>query len=214
VNATLTKKGRELLSQGSNRFNITKFALGDDEIDYSLWNANHASGSDWYGHTIEQTPIFEALPDETIVLRSKLVTLPKGVTSMPYIKVSPQTITLQFKASALLNATTLNGATGYDDRTAGYTCILHNKSLAILEVTKTAPSQPSDISNLPSDIFNDATNVNSSYAIGLEFKITAKDVTNIYDGSRSCLITIHGNETSTNDTISLTVTPPPVRTTE
>ena len=33
VDAILTKKGRELLARGQNEFNITKFALSDDEID-------------------------------------------------------------------------------------------------------------------------------------------------------------------------------------
>ena len=36
VDAILTKKGRELLAQGSEFFNITQFALADDEIDYNL----------------------------------------------------------------------------------------------------------------------------------------------------------------------------------
>ena len=36
VDAILTNKGRELLAQGGTSFNITQFALGDDEIDYTL----------------------------------------------------------------------------------------------------------------------------------------------------------------------------------
>jgi hypothetical protein len=43
VDAILTTKGRELLAQGN--FNITQFALADDEIDYTLYNPNHPSGS-------------------------------------------------------------------------------------------------------------------------------------------------------------------------
>ena len=52
VDAILTKKGRELLAQGRNAFNITKFALADDEIDYDLWNPSHPGGTDYYGATI------------------------------------------------------------------------------------------------------------------------------------------------------------------
>ena len=33
VDAILTLKGRELLAQGGNAFNITQFALADDEVD-------------------------------------------------------------------------------------------------------------------------------------------------------------------------------------
>jgi hypothetical protein len=36
VDAILTKKGRELLARGNNEFKITKFALSDDDIDYTL----------------------------------------------------------------------------------------------------------------------------------------------------------------------------------
>ena len=45
VDAILTKKGREALSQGRNSFQITRFALGDDEVDYTLWNPAHSLGS-------------------------------------------------------------------------------------------------------------------------------------------------------------------------
>ena len=53
VDAILTKKGRELLAKGNNQFNITKFALADDEIDYSLYNPAHPLGTDYYGIAIE-----------------------------------------------------------------------------------------------------------------------------------------------------------------
>lgn len=46
VDAVLTNKGRELLSQG--QFNVTKFALADDEIDYSLYDSAHPLGSAFY----------------------------------------------------------------------------------------------------------------------------------------------------------------------
>jgi hypothetical protein len=47
VDAILTNKGRELLAQGGTSFNITQFALGDDEIDYTLWNPNDTRGILW-----------------------------------------------------------------------------------------------------------------------------------------------------------------------
>ena len=53
LDAILTKKGREILSAGGE-FDITKFALGDDEIDYALWDTAHPSGSDYYGNVISQ----------------------------------------------------------------------------------------------------------------------------------------------------------------
>jgi hypothetical protein len=85
VDAILTKKGRELLAKGRNQFNITQFALADDEIDYDLWNPSHPGGTDYYGAVIENMPITEAVPDETQSLKYKLITLPPGTTQIPYI---------------------------------------------------------------------------------------------------------------------------------
>lgn len=77
VDAILTLKGRQLLAQGNTAFNITQFALGDDEIDYALWNTDHPLGTSYYGTIIENMPITEAIPDETQALKYRLITLPK-----------------------------------------------------------------------------------------------------------------------------------------
>jgi hypothetical protein len=58
LDAVLTETGRRRMAEGN--FKITKFALGDDEIDYSLYNKNHPSGSAYYDLEILQTPVFEA----------------------------------------------------------------------------------------------------------------------------------------------------------
>ena len=63
VDAILTKKGRELLARGQNAFNITKFALSDDEVDYGLWDVSHPNGTDYYGQVIENLPLLEPTPD-------------------------------------------------------------------------------------------------------------------------------------------------------
>jgi hypothetical protein len=63
VDAILTKKGRELLAQGRDKFQITQFALADDEVDYELWNPAHPLGTDYYGIIIENMPVVEALTD-------------------------------------------------------------------------------------------------------------------------------------------------------
>lgn len=75
VDAILTNRGRELLSQGTSDFNITKFAIADDEVDYGLYNTAHPLGSSYYGAIIENMPVLEATPDETQIMRYKLVTI-------------------------------------------------------------------------------------------------------------------------------------------
>ena len=43
LDAVLTELGRKRMSNGN--FRISKFGLGDDEINYEKYNKNHASGS-------------------------------------------------------------------------------------------------------------------------------------------------------------------------
>ncbi|MFA5392795.1 MAG: hypothetical protein WC306_03925, partial [Candidatus Paceibacterota bacterium] len=104
VDTILTKKGRELLSAGKP-LNITKFALSDDEIDYSLWNTGHPSGSDYYGVAIESLPLIEAVPDESKVMKSKLVTLAAGSTTVPIIGTAIPNITF----ASVINSSTAIG---------------------------------------------------------------------------------------------------------
>jgi hypothetical protein len=64
VDAILTKRGRQILSQGGN-FSITKFALSDEEVDYTLYDVTHPSGTDSYGVAIENISLLEAAPNRT-----------------------------------------------------------------------------------------------------------------------------------------------------
>ena len=93
VDAILTKKGRELLAKGDGSFVIDRFALSDDEVDYTLYNPNHPSGSAYYGEAIENMPLLEAFPDETQMMKYKLVSLPRGTAVMPTIQV-PDSLTI------------------------------------------------------------------------------------------------------------------------
>jgi hypothetical protein len=74
LDVVLTDHGRKELSKGDGSFKITKFALGDEEIDYSLFNSSHASGSSYYDLSILQTPILEAFTDNAASMKTKLVT--------------------------------------------------------------------------------------------------------------------------------------------
>jgi len=62
VDAILTKRGREILAAGGD-LNITKFALSDEEIDYTLWDVTHPNGTDSYGAVIENMSLLEATPN-------------------------------------------------------------------------------------------------------------------------------------------------------
>lgn len=108
VDAILTNKGRELLARGDGSFRITQFALSDDEIDYTLYNPTHPSGSAFYGQALENLPLLEAFPETTQNLRYKLVTLPRGTAKMPVLDIGYTSITLKQGASLAITPQTLN----------------------------------------------------------------------------------------------------------
>lgn len=112
VDAILTKRGRELLAMGRGEggFEITQFALADDEIDYDLWNPAHPLGSAYYGTVIENMPVTEAVPDETQSMKYKLITLPRGVAQIPYLQSdkSEVTVTNQTKDGTLDTTVTIS----------------------------------------------------------------------------------------------------------
>lgn len=113
VDAILTKKGRELLSRNDGSFRITQFSLSDDEIDYTLYNPNHPSGSAFYGEAIEAMPIIQAYPNDQEIMKYKLITLPRGTAKIPVLDLGYTAITLKQGASLAITPQTLNylGAT-------------------------------------------------------------------------------------------------------
>ena len=72
----LTDEGRKRLAKGDGSFSITQFALGDDEINYALYDKNAATAQQ--DLSILQTPIFEAFTNNISSLKTKLVTIPRN----------------------------------------------------------------------------------------------------------------------------------------
>jgi hypothetical protein len=97
-----------LLARGDGSFKITQFALSDDEIDYNLYNPSHPSGSAFYGEAIENMPLMEAFPDETQIMKHKLVTLPRGTAKMPILDLGQSNISLKQTAEKTITPQTLN----------------------------------------------------------------------------------------------------------
>tara|TARA_R110000737_G_scaffold74616_1_gene103739 strand:- start:894 stop:1802 length:909 start_codon:yes stop_codon:yes gene_type:complete len=85
LDAVLTDTGRMRLAKGDGSFKIAKFALGDDEINYELFDKNHPSGSAYYDIEILQTPVLEAFTNNTSVLKSKLLSISR--TNLLYLPV-------------------------------------------------------------------------------------------------------------------------------
>ena len=94
LDAVLTDTGRLRLAQGDGSFKISKFAIGDDEINYALYNKNHASGSAYYDLEVLQTPVLEAFTNNTSNLKTKLISISRtNILYMPVLKLNNNTDT-------------------------------------------------------------------------------------------------------------------------
>ena len=90
LDAVLTDVGRQKMAQGT--FSITKFALGDDEIDYSLYNKTHPSGSAYYDLEVLQTPVMEAFTQTNAGINYGLLTVTAAdLLYLPVLDVNQKT---------------------------------------------------------------------------------------------------------------------------
>lgn len=131
VDAILTKKGREALARNDGSFRITQFALADDEIDYTLFNPTHPSGSSYYGEAIDGMPLLEAFPDDQQIMKYKLATLPRGTAKLPVLNLGYDAITLKQGAQISITPQTLNYLDNVSTfETSGYVATLSDVRLA------------------------------------------------------------------------------------
>ncbi len=207
VDAILTKKGRELLAKNDGSFRITQFALADDEIDYTLYNPNHASGSAFYGEAIENMPLLEAFPDESQIMKYKLATLPRGTAKLPVLDLGFSAITLKQGASLAITPETLNylGNTSLNE-TSGYTATIADvRTMATFTgvgIQSTAATQQNTTSTTTL-----GTNV-SSTIIGSQINLRATTVNTLFGSNTqlSTTITFIGLDSGARLTIPVTIT--------
>ena len=194
VDAILTKKGREKLAAGQG-LNITQFALADDEIDYGLYEPAHPKGSAFYDAAIKAIPVLEASPDETQVMRFKLVTLPKNTTRIPKVSFGiPNISVTQDEGEVALTPTTSPSG----NTTAGYTIVLANKEAGSIIGTGTTTA-----SGTAPVFLGDEVTTTAAVVTGRVFKfIPNPNLTQTIQTT----ITVYGNETGGSQTIPVTVT--------
>jgi hypothetical protein len=193
VDAILTKKGREKLASGLG-LNITQFALADDEIDYSLYEPAHPLGSAYYDTAIKNMPVLEAYPDETQVMKYKLVSLPKSTTRIPVVEFGVPNINVNQKSGEVALSPTTSPA---GNRSNGYTIVLANKNAGdiIGEGLTTA------VGSVPVFIGADVS-ATAAIAKGLTFKFIPNPS---LTSTVKTTITVYGNETGGSQTIPVTV---------
>ena len=194
VDAILTRKGRELLANGGG-LNITKFALGDDEIDYSLYEPAHPKGSAFYDAAIKAIPITEASPDETQSLKYKLVTLPKGTKKIPKVEFGIPSVSVNQNSGQVQLSPTTSPA---GNQQSGYTVILSNKNAGSIVGSGLAATSGTIHLALGDEI---TTTAAIETGLGFTF-IPNPNIT----ATVKTTITVYGNETGGSQTIPVTVT--------
>ena len=204
VDAILTDTGRQLLAQNDGSFRITQFALADDEIDYTLYNPNHPSGSAYYGQAIENMPLLEAFPQATQVMKYKLVTLPRGTAKMPILDLGYSAIVIKQGASLAITPQTLNYLGGNTYETSGYTA-------TISDVRLFATFEGIGINTPQVQALNSTSTLGTSVSktvVGTTINIKATTINTLF-GTNTTLqatLTVEGRDSGARLTIPVTVT--------
>jgi hypothetical protein len=206
VDAILTDVGRQLLAQQNGQFQITQFALADDEIDYTLYNPNHPSGSAYYGQAIDNMPLLEAFPQANQVMKYKLVTLPRGTVKMPILDVGYNSIILKQGASLAITPQTLNYQGGNTYEASGY-------SATISDIRLFSNFQGVGI-NTPAvtalNVANQTTTIGTSVSktvVGSTINMTATTINTLFSTQTQlqATLTIEGRDSGARLTIPVTV---------
>ena len=201
VDAILTKRGRELLARGNNEFQVTKFALADDEVDYRLWDTSHPNGTNFYGAVIENMPLLEPVPDETQALKYKLVSLPKETIKLPILELGVPSLSFGNGAAGNNPGTIVSpGTANSTDAELGYTFIIHDTSVATLGEVTAAPGQTAPL--VPVNLSSEEI-TNSQSVVGLTARVIPQTFTT--PNQKTTQLTVVGNQTGATKTITVTV---------
>ena len=184
VDAILTTLGRSMLAQGN--FKITQFSLGDDEIDYSQYNPAHPSGSAFFGEAIQNMPVLEAFPDETQIMRYKLVTLPRGTSVLPVINIGYNLISLKQGASLVITPQTLN----YNGSVSTFEPDGYAVTVNDARVLSTFTGIGIDTSNIPANSINVTAGTSFSQTqIGTSFTIVGTTINTLFGTNQTTITT-------------------------
>jgi hypothetical protein len=207
VDAILTKKGRELLARNDGSFRITQFALSDDEIDYTLYNPIHPSGSAYYGEAIDNMPLLEAFPDEQQIMKYKLVTLPRGTAKLPVLDLGYASINIKQGAQLSITPQTLNYLGNQQTfESSGYSATIGDVRLLSQfqgQGINTVSAQNSNATSTQTI----GTNVSKTIT-GTQINLTATTVNTLF-GSQTQLrttLTVVGLDSGARLTIPVTIT--------
>jgi hypothetical protein len=209
IDAVLTKKGRELLARNDGSFQITQFSLSDDEIDYTLYNPNHPSGSAFFGEAIEAMPLLEAFTDDTQMMKYKLVTLPRGTSKLPVLNLGYNTVSLRQSAAINITPQTLNylGAVSTFEPSGYMMTVGDSRFLSTFSGTGIDTTGL----NINSPIPNSSGASLSTSQIGTSFSLVATTINTLFGTSAlpgatiTTTLTVMGRDSGARITIPLTI---------
>ena len=207
VDAILTDTGRQLLAQQNGQFRITQFALADDEIDYTLYNPTHPSGSAYYGQAIVNMPLLEAFPQATQTMKYKLVTLPRGTNLLPILSIGYPSISLKQGASLALKPQTLNYLGGTTVEPSGYTATISDIRV-FNNFEGVGVNTPAVVAL---NVTNQTTTIGTSVSktvVGTVINMTATTVNTLFNTASqlSATLTIIGNDSGARVTVPVIIT--------
>lgn len=214
IDAILTKKGREALAKNDGSFRITQFALSDDEIDYTLYNPSHPSGSAYYGEAIQNMPLLEAFPDETQIMKYKLVTLPRGTAKMPVLDIGYTSIIIKQGSSLTISPQTLNYIGGNTNESSGYTFTISDSRL-LTTFEGVGINKSKSILNANNVTTTIGTNV-SKTTVGNSLNMKATTINALF-GTNNALyatLTVTGRDSGARLSIPVTITKPSLSATQ
>lgn len=205
VDAILTKKGRELLARNDGSFQITQFALSDDEVDYTLYNPDHPSGSAFYGEAIEAMPIIEAFPNDNEIMKYKLITLPRGTAKIPVLDIGYTSIVIKQGASLAITPQTLNylGATSTFEQSGYIATIGDVRTMSSFTGVGINTQEAQALNSTPTL----GTNV-SKTVVGATINLSATTVNTLFGTTRTQLQTnliIIGRDSGARLTVPVTI---------
>jgi hypothetical protein len=207
VDAILTKKGRELLAQGGiGAFQITQFALADDEIDYTMFNENHPNGTQYSGEAIENMAITEAFPDENNIMQYKLLTLNEGTSVIPFVTLGMTSLSMAIGESKSIvpNTSNYNAVVAGQPEPNGYRFTIADNRLfdLIMGQGAAAISNVNATTTIPAN-----TTAQSVTVVGNNLQLTAKSATSLFGAydSLTTTVTVEGLNTGARITIPITV---------
>jgi hypothetical protein len=138
VTATFTKRGRELLANAlagavDDSYVITKFALGDDEIDYSLYD--ESLSSNFRGRVIENMPLIEGFLNQQEIMNYFMTDAPEMAIAFELSNI-PGQVVLEGQGDMIVIAPTTDNFDGVEE----YEFVLGHDNISELYNPDTPPT--------------------------------------------------------------------------